>query len=84
MQGLYDALDLQWSESVARTLRKLTSGSNSATASTGRVQDFRRDSARIFQMRRDSVPVEQRRQIFEIVKDVALDLYSRESFALNE
>ena len=82
VQGLYDALDLPWSESVARTLRKLTSGSNSATARTGRVQDFKRDSARIFQMRRDSVPVEQRRQIFEIVKDVALDIYSPESFAL--
>jgi hypothetical protein len=33
-------------------------------------------------MRRDSIPAEERRQIFDVVKDVALTLYSRESFAL--
>jgi len=79
---LYNALDLPWSDAVARTIRKLTSGSNSATVRPGRVQDFKRDSASIFQLRRDSVPIEQRRQIFEVVKDVALDLYSLDSFAI--
>jgi hypothetical protein len=83
LQTLYGNLGLPWSPAIARRLRTLTSASNSATARPGRVQDFKRDSARIFRLRRDAVPVEQRRQIFEIVKDVALDLYSRESFALD-
>ena len=83
VKEFHDTLDLPWSEAVPRTPRKLTSGSNSATARTGRIQDFKRDSASIFQVCRDSVPVEQRREIFEIVKDIALDIYSRESFALD-
>jgi hypothetical protein len=83
VQSLYAALDLPWSNSVARKIRSLTSSTNQATVRPGRVQDFKRDSARIFELRRDAVPVEQRRQIFEVVKDVALDLYTRESFALN-
>jgi hypothetical protein len=45
--------------------------------------DLSRDSASLFEMRRDSLTREERREVFEIVKDVALQLYSKESFALD-
>lgn len=80
---LYDDLGLPWSDAYAKKIRSLTGTSNSAQARSGRVQDFRRDSSRLFEMRRDSIPVEERRQIFDVVKDVALSLYSRDSFALD-
>jgi len=79
---LYDNLGLPWSGAYAEKIRGLTGASNTAQARDGRVQDFRRDSSRLFEMRRDSIPAEERRQIFDVVKDVALTLYSRESFAL--
>lgn len=80
---LYEALELPWSERVADQVRAWTSSSNPAKARAGRVQDFKRDSANIFETRRDSVPVETRREIFDVVKDVALKLYPRESFAID-
>ena len=80
---LYEALELPWSDRVAAKVRSWTDGTNPAKARPGRVQDFNRDSARIFEMRRDSVPVELRREIFDVVEDVALQLYSRESFAID-
>jgi len=83
VRQLYQNLDLPWADSYADKLRQLTSGSNSAEARKGRVQDFHRDSSNIFELRRDSIPKEQRRKIFEIVKDVALQIYDRESFAID-
>ena len=80
---LYGALGLPWSERVADKVRAWTDSSNPAKARKGRVQDFNRDSAKIFKTRRDSVPVKTRREIFDIVKDVALELYLRESFAID-
>lgn len=79
---LYEDLDLPWSDRYVDKLQSLTAASNSSGARGGHVQDFRRDTSSLFEMRRDSIPVDERRQIFEIVKDVALDIYSRESFAL--
>jgi hypothetical protein len=82
-QKLYSALGLPWHTSYEDKLHALTGGDNAATARAGRVQDFKRDSAGIFQMRRDSIPIGQRREIFDIVQDVALQVYSRESFAID-
>lgn len=81
---LFDQLDLPWTEHAARTVRRLTGHSNSAEARHGRAMDLSRDSASLFEMRRDSLTREERREIFEIVEDVALQLYSEESFALHE
>lgn len=80
---LYRVLDLPWSASVARRVRRLTGGSNSAEASKGQAMDLRRNSADIFEMRRDAISREKRRAIFDIVGEVALKAYSRESFALD-
>jgi len=81
-RSLYDALDLPWGSRYARKLRSLTGASNTAQAQNDHVQDFQRNSSNLFELRRDAVPLEQRRRIFNVVKDVALQLYSRESFAL--
>ena len=79
---LYNTLNLPWSCLVERKIRRRTQASNSPEAKQGRVQDFSRDSAQIFEMRRDSLTTEQRRIIFDITSDVALQLYSRASFNL--
>ena len=80
---LYQALNLPWSNSIQQKIIKLTQGSTSAEAKKGTVHDFNRNSAEIFKMRRDSISKEHRQAVFEIVKDVALDLYPQESFAID-
>lgn len=82
-QELYKALDLPWSERIKHKIEKLTGGRNSAEARGNQAMDLKRDSANLFEMRRDSVPEDKRREIYDIVKDVALDIYSRESFAID-
>ena len=82
-QRLYEVLDLPWSESVKRRILKLTQGNRSTEARKGVVQDFQRNSANLFEKRRDSLSLEERRAIFEVVKDVALTIYPRESFAID-
>ena len=80
---LYKMLELPWRESVQRKISRLTRGNRSAEVRWGAVQDFRRNSADIFRMRRDSLSLEQRKAIFEVVEDVALRIYSRDSFAID-
>ena len=80
---LYQKLGLSWSKSIERKILKLTQSNRSAQARKGRVQDFHRNSADIFKMRRDSLSLEERRAIFEVVEDVALQIYPRESFAID-
>ena len=79
---LYDALGLSWSQRIARRLEGMTQG-RSAEASGGRVVDMNRDSAGIFEKRRDSIPKKERQAIFDVTGDVALQLYDRESFAID-
>jgi hypothetical protein len=81
--NLYTALDLPWSESIKNKIYKQTQGNHSAEAKKGVVQDFQRNSSEIFKLRRDSLSLEERKAIFEIVQDVALKIYSRESFAID-
>lgn len=82
-QSLYQQLDLPWSERVARHIQKKTAGNGSAEAGKGKFHDFNRNSADIFKIRRDSLSLAERQQIFDIVEDVALQVYSRESFAID-
>ncbi|MGF1492532.1 MAG: sulfotransferase [Microcoleaceae cyanobacterium] len=79
---LYSDVELPWSESIHQKILKQTQGNLSAEARKGRVQDFKRNSADIFKLRRDSLSLQERQSIFEIVKDVALEIYSEDSFAL--
>lgn len=82
-EGLYDALGLPWSASIAQRIRDLTRGNGSAEARKGRIMDFHRNSADIFALRRAALTKDERRAIYDVVHDVALALYSRESFAID-
>lgn len=82
-QHLYKTLDLPWQVGIERKISKLTQGNGSAEARIGMVQDFRRNSSEIFEMRRDSLSLEERKLIYEAVEDVALQVYSRESFNID-
>jgi len=80
---IYQDCGLPWSEGVRSKILSLTKNDGKTQAADGRVQDFVRDSASIFEARRDAVDPELRRQIYEITADVALRLYDRESFGLS-
>lgn len=82
-QQLYDALGLTWTSYVESRIRSHTSREGRAEAREGRVQDLQRDSAKIFELRLQSLSVEDRRAIFDVVQDVALQVYSKESFGLD-
>jgi len=82
-RSLYNRLGLPWSSSVKRTIQRLTNESNTAGASYDQPMDLSRNSKNIFEMRRDSLSVGERIKIFEVVKDVALRVYSRESFNID-
>jgi len=82
-QRVFAELGLKWSASVERKVRSLTGSRNTVEAQGNQAMDLNRDSASIFAFRRDSLDVGERRAIFEVVQDVALDLYSEASFALN-
>lgn len=79
---LYDNMDLNWSMITEYRIRRLTSGT-SAEPSGGQVMDLNRNSADIFKLRRDSIPRDMRNSIYHVVKDVALQIYSRESFNID-
>jgi len=80
---LYETLGLPWSGRIQHKAERLTGSSNSTEARGNQAMDLQRDSAALFEKRRDSIPKVQRREISDIVKDVALDIYSRESFAID-
>jgi len=81
-QRLYDNLGLEWSERIRRRIERQTGAGNRAEAATRKVQDFRRDSGRLFELRREMLTPEERRRVFELTQDVAVPLYPEESFAL--
>ena len=82
-KNLYTQLELPWSESIEKKIISLTTNNSSAKARQGRVQDFNRNSADIFQTCIDATSLKERKEIFEIVKDVALQVYDRQSFAID-
>ena len=81
-QRLYRDLDLPWSGAIERRIRAMTEQPNAASNPRG-VHQFTRNSQGIFSQRLHAIPRETRRKIFDIVQDVALPLYPRESFAID-
>jgi len=79
---LYRTLELPWSRHVRRKVRSLTTG-ESAKAKNNEVQDFNRDSESIFETRVRSISKENRQEIYDVTKDVALRVYSESSFRMN-
>ncbi|PSN20048.1 hypothetical protein C7271_04115 [filamentous cyanobacterium CCP5] len=78
---LYQNLDLPWSAGIERHIRHLTEQKNTDSRTT-RVHDFTRSSKDIFLTRLCSIPKETRRKIFDVVQDVALQVYSKDSFLI--
>jgi hypothetical protein len=83
VSGLYDSLNLTWSERVERMVLANTRAKGRAEASAGKVQDFKRDSAQLFDLRMKMMSADERRRIFDITRDVAEELYPRASFGLS-
>lgn len=79
----YAMLDLPWSPRIERLVQRSTAAGNRTEAGPNRVQDFRRDSAAIFQHSLRKLTREERAKVFELTEDVARQLYPRESFALD-
>lgn len=81
-RSLYNSLDLQWTPRIERQIRNLTEH-RAAAGKKAQVHNFTRSSKDIFKARLNSVPKEMRRKIFDIVQDVALQVYSRNSFDID-
>jgi len=82
-KGLYKALGLNWSSSIEQKVISLTQASGGTDVKRGVVQDFKRNSSDIFKRRRDSLSVEERKNILEIVGDVSSQIYPEETFAVH-
>jgi hypothetical protein len=79
---LYDELRLAWSPRIERYVRRMTGEHNRTEARAGRVQDFARDSAKLLDLRIEQLGVDDRRQVYEIVQDVAHAYYPETTFRL--
>ena len=84
LKRLYDSLGLPWSESVARRIQDMTSGRNRVEAKGSRVQDFRRDSAALFQLRLKGLTDRERKTVLEVAGDVSSRWYSDASFGVDD
>jgi len=80
---LYNVLDLPWSPRIKKKVIKLTRQKNPVEANERTVHSFRRNSAGLFRHSLQTLSREQREKVFEITKDVALQLYSQDSFGLD-
>lgn len=80
---LYQEFDLPWSNRVNKKILQMTDNKNSTEVRSGVVQEFNRNSAEIFNLRRSSLSIEERKRIFDIVEDIALKIYSYDSFAID-
>jgi sulfotransferase family protein len=80
-RSLYQRLELPWSRRVENVIRRRTSRNNRTDARSR--QDHYRDSAALFEWRRNMLSRDDRRRVFEITRDAALRIYSEESFDLD-
>lgn len=79
---LYNELSLPWSGMVERRILKMTQGAGSGEVRSNRVQDLSRNSAKIFELRKNSLSAKERRLVYEVVKDVSQVHYCERSFGL--
>lgn len=81
-RSLYHSLDLPWTPRVENKIKHFTEQKTRLPKNT-QVHSFARSSKDIFTTRLNSVPKETRQKIFDIVQDVALKVYTRDSFAID-
>lgn len=80
---LYPKLDLPWSNSIEKKIIVMTNGKSLNSKMPGKIHSLRRNSSEIFNTSIKSLTVEERRAIFNIVEDIALPIYTVDSFYLN-
>lgn len=83
---LYQELNLPWSDRIEQRIQRLTEPKSRGLpqiAPPKTVHQFARRSNTIFAERLQAIPQATRRKIFDIVQDVALPLYPRETFAID-
>jgi len=81
-RSLFERLELPWNRRVERAIRKRTGAHNTAEAAAGKEHDHYRNSADLFELRRGMLTTEDRQKVFDITRDVALRIYTKESFGL--
>lgn len=79
---LFERLELPWSARVERAIRQRTAAHNKAEARHW--QDHYRNSAALFELRRSMLTTEDRQKVFDITRDVALRIYTEQSFGLTQ
>jgi hypothetical protein len=79
-RSLFERLELPWSRRVERAIRQRTGVHNKAEARHW--QDHYRNSADLFELRRGMLTRQDREKVFDITRDVALQIYTKESFGL--
>lgn len=84
-RALYETLDLPWTSGVAGKIVGLTSPSRACEAFEASPHDeLRRNSASLFAQSLKMLSSWQRTRVYEITKEVAGMIYSKESFALDD
>jgi hypothetical protein len=81
-RSLFERLELPWSRRVEHAIRKRTGAHNTAEAAAGKEHDHYRNSADLFELRRGMLTREDRQKVFDVTRDVALQIYTKESFGL--
>jgi hypothetical protein len=81
-RSLYSQLGLRWSARVERVIRQQTGAHNRVDA--GSIHDHCRNSVALFEWRRGLLSKEDRHKIYRVTRDIALSIYSEESFGLGE
>lgn len=82
-KDLYEVLNLPWSNSIEKKITVMTSASRSEGSEPGRIHSLRRNSSEIFDASIQSLTLEERKIIFNVVEDTALQMYSRDSFHID-
>lgn len=80
---LYQALDLPWSKAIEQKIINMTDGSGKNKVTQNKIHSLRRNSSEIFNASVESLTLEEREMIFNVVQDVALQIYPRSSFSID-
>ncbi len=81
-RGLYQGLKLPWSNRIENLILRRTNAANQTEAKSGKSMDINRNSVALFEHRISQIAKKDRRTVYELTKDVALGMYSEDSFSI--
>ncbi len=79
-RDIHESLGLPWNALVQANIMKKTSNANQTEAKRGVAMDINRNSSQLFEHRLQQLTTSEKRSIFAITEEVAMELYSEESF----